>query len=142
MGFRKVSLFLLRVSLGWMFLYAGITKVLDSTWTSAGYLNNAKTFVSFYQWLASPGIIPWVDLVNQWGLTLLGIALILGIFVRISALLGALLMLLYYFPVLSFPYAGTHSFLVDDHIIYVFSLLVLSFSKAGRTWGLDRVFNK
>ncbi|NQU82388.1 MAG: DoxX family protein [Parcubacteria group bacterium] len=133
MGFRKISLFLLRVSIGWMFLYAGITKVLDPTWTSAGYLNNAKTFVSFYQWLASPGIVVWVDLINQWGLALLGISLIVGIFVRYSALLGVLLMALYYIPVLSFPYVGTHSFLIDEHVIYIFALLVLRFSDTGRS---------
>lgn len=62
--FRRISLFLLRISMGWLFFYAGITKILDPTWTSAGYLNSAKTFSEFYQFLASPGILPWVDLIT------------------------------------------------------------------------------
>jgi len=63
---------------------------------------------------------------------------LLGIFVRLSSKLGAILMLLYYIPILHFPYVGTHSFLVDEHIIYVFSLLLLGELKAGRYWGLEK----
>jgi len=136
MNTKHLSLFLLRVSLGWLFFYAGITKVLDASWTSAGYLTGAKTFAEFYQFLASPGIIPFIDFVNQWGLTLLGISLLLGVGVRLSAPLGALLMLLYYFPVLEFPYVGTHSYLVDEHIVYIAALLVLASARAGHMWGL------
>jgi len=63
---------------------------------------------------------------------------LLGIFVRLSSKLGAILMLLYYIPILKFPYVGTHSFLVDEHIIYVFLLLLLGELKAGRYWGLEK----
>ena len=77
--FQKISLFLLRVSLGWMFFYAGITKVINPAWSAEGYLNGAKTFAGFYHWLASPGILPVTNFVNEWGLTLLGVSLVLGI---------------------------------------------------------------
>jgi len=53
-----------------------------------------------------------------------------------------LLMILYYLPVLSFPYAGEHSFLVDEHIIYITTFLVLFASNAGTVWGLDSWFQK
>lgn len=135
---QKLSLFFLRVSLGWMFLYAGITKVLNPEWSAAGYLKGAKTFAGFYQWLASPGIVPIVNFVNEWGLTLLGISLIFGVFVRLSGILGAVLMLMYYFPILQFPYPNTHSYIVDEHIIYAATLLFLGAIKAGRVWGLER----
>jgi len=128
--------------MGWLFFYAGITKILDATWTSAGYLNSAKTFPSLYQWLASPDILPWVDLINEWGLTLLGVSLIIGLFVRFSAPLGAIMMLLYYLPILSYPYVGTHSLLVDEHIIYIFVLLSLNYLGASKIFGLDRFFEK
>ncbi|MEK7098213.1 MAG: hypothetical protein AAB906_05185, partial [Patescibacteria group bacterium] len=56
--FQKISLFLLRISLGWLFFWAGITKVLNPTWSAAGYLQGAKTFADFYQWLATPSLLP------------------------------------------------------------------------------------
>lgn len=134
---QKISLFLLRVTVGWMMFWAGITKVVDPAFSAAGYLKGAKTFVWFYQWLASPGIVPAVNFVNEWGLTLLGASLILGIGVRLSSMLGAALMLLYYFPILDFPYPNPHSFLVDEHIIYAACLLLFAALRAGRTWGLE-----
>lgn len=120
-----------------MFFWAGITKVVDPAFSAGGYLKGAKTFVWFYQWLTNPNILPLVNFVNEWGLTLLGISLILGIGVRLSSVLGAMLMLLYYFPILDFPYPNAHSFIVDEHIIYVAALLFLAALRAGRTWGLE-----
>jgi len=135
--YQNITLFALRLSLGWLFFYAGITKVLNPNWTAEGYLRGAKTFFGFYQWLAGPDILPVVNFLNEWGLTLIGISLIVGIGVRLSSLLGALLMLLYYFPVLDFPYPNPHSYLVDEHIIYALVLLLLASFRAGRVWGLE-----
>ena len=134
---QKVSLFVLRFALGWFFFYAGITKVLNPAWSAAGYLKGAKTFSGFYLWLTNPDILPLVDFINEWGLTLLGISLIFGVFVRLSSISGAILMLLYYFPILKFPYAGDHAFLVDEHIIYTLALFFFAASRAGRTYGLE-----
>lgn len=134
--FEKISLFLTRVGMGWLMFYAGITKVLNPDWTAAGYLNNAKTFPALFQWFASPVNIGWVNFVNEWGLTLLGVSLILGIGVRFSSILGIVLMLLYWFPVLEFPYVE-HGFLVDDHLIYALVLLYFAAVRAGRVWGLE-----
>lgn len=134
---EKTSLFSLRLALGWLMLYAGWTKIIDPTWNAAGYLKAAKTFPGFYHWLIQPNLLPIVNFANEWGLALLGISLILGIFVRCSSILGAALMLLYYFPVLVFPKIGTTSYIVDDHVIYALVLLVFAAWKAGRVWGLD-----
>lgn len=134
---EKISLFLLRIALGWLFFYAGITKVLDPKWSAAGYLTTAKTFSGFYGWLASPSVLPIVNFVNEWGLTLLGISLILGVFVRLSSILGAAMMLLYYLPILAFPYPNPHSFIVDEHIIYALVLIFFATLRAGRYYGLE-----
>lgn len=134
---QKISLFLLRLAMGWLMFYAGITKILNPEWSSAGYLKGAKTFVGFYQWLASPGILPIVNSVNEWGLTLLGISLILGIAVRLSSVLGAVLMLLYFLPILDFPYPNPHPFIVDEHVIYALVLLFFAAVRAGRVWGFE-----
>lgn len=136
---KRILLVLLRVSMGWLFLYAGLTKVLDATWTASGYLNSAQTFTGLYQWLAGPTMLPIVNLLNQWGLVVIGVCLILGLFIRWTALFGSLLMLLYYIPALNFPYAGSHSFLVDEHIIYILVLFFLGAFNAGRIFGLDKL---
>lgn len=134
----QLSLFLLRIAMGWMMLYAGLTKVLDPEWSAAGYLAGAKTFPAFFGWFALPQNIGWVNFVNEWGLTFLGISLLLGIGVRFSSALGTGLMLLYYFPILKFPYPNPHSYIVDEHLIYALILLFFAAIRAGRYYGLEK----
>lgn len=134
--------FVLRLSFGWFFLYAGVSKIMNTGWSAYDYLQPAKTFVSFYQWLASPVIIDIVNFINVWALTLLGISLILGLFLRVSTIAGILLMILYYFPVLDFPKAGQHSFLIDEHIIYALLLLVIHRAHAARFLSIDSILIK
>jgi len=134
---QRITLVLLRVGLGWLFLYAGITKVLDPKWSAAPYIKNAIAFHYVYAWLGSASNIGWVNFLNEWGLTLIGVALIVGIFIRYVSLAGILLMLLYYLPILSFPHVGDHSYIVDEHIIYSIGFLILITFNAGRYWGFD-----
>jgi len=135
--FQKVSILLMRLGLGWYFLYAGITKVLDPTWSAAGYISQTKILTGLYEWFASPAILPVINFLNQWGLTLVGLALILGIWVRFSSIVAVFLMVMYYIPVLDFPLAGAHSYIVDDHVLYILGFLILIAFKAGNYWGLD-----
>lgn len=132
----------LRLALGWMYLYAGVSKIANPAWSAEGYLKSAKTFSSFYQWLASPGVLSVVNILNEWGLTLLGVSLILGLFVRQSAWLGIGIMALYYLPVVQFPYVGKNFLLVDDHIIFIAALCVLIAGRAGKVWGMDALRKK
>ncbi len=134
--YQKVSLFLLRLGFGWLFLYAGVTKVMNPEWSGAGYMQSAKTFSGFYEWLASDTMLPIINFLNEWGQIALGVALILGVFTRLAGYLGALMMVLYYFPILDFPYPNEHSFIVDEHILYALALLYLAEAKAGNAWGL------
>ena len=133
---QKFFLFVSRITVGWMFFYAGITKVLDPQWSAEGYLKGAKAFTWFFQIILDPNILLIINFINKWGLTLLGISLILGLFVRFSSLLGVLLMALYYIA-LGFPYPNPHSYIVDEHIIYISILLFFAAVKAGRVFGLD-----
>ena len=131
------SLLLLRLSLGLLFLYAGLTKIADPAWSAAGYLKGAKSFPELFAWFARPEILPVTNFLNEWGLTLIGIALVLGVFVRLASLAGVLLMLLYYLP-LPFPFPNAHSFVIDEHIVYIAALLVLASLRAGRFFGLEK----
>ncbi len=114
---QKIALLILRISLGWMYFYAGVTKLIVPNWSAAFYFKDAQTFAGLYKLFLNPNILPIVNFLNEWGLTLLGIALILGIFVRLSSILGIMLMILYYLPILKIPYPNAHSFIVDEHII-------------------------
>ena len=134
------ALFLARISLGWLFFYAGITKILDPNWSAQGFLGSAKTFPDLYAWFASPANINWVNFLNEWGLTLIGVALILGVFTKWASIAGILMMLLYYFPGLDFPYID-HGFIVDQHIIYIFLFALIASTK--QTFALDnRLFKR
>ncbi|MEK7174628.1 MAG: DoxX family membrane protein [Patescibacteria group bacterium] len=137
----KLTLTVARVSLGWLFFYAGYTKLINPAWTAAGYLKGAKAFVGFYAWLASPDMIGVTNALNAWGLALIGLALIFGISVRLAGILGALMMLLYYLP-LGFPHPNAHSYIVDEHIVYAALLLFFAAVRAGRTWGFDEALRR
>lgn len=137
MNISQKTIIALRLTLGWMFLYAGLAKLLNPSWSAAGFLNNAKTFPSIYQWFASPGILPIINIINEWALFLLGVSLLFGVFVRLSSSLGIVLMVLYYLPQLNFPYVGKNYLLIDEHVIFVLGLLILIQAGAGRIWGLD-----
>lgn len=131
------SLVLMRVVMGWVFFYAGIDKILAGDWSARGYLMGAagregSLFPGFWQTLATD-YIGIIDPLNMWGLTLIGLALILGAFVRWSAFWGAVMMLFYYFS----SYPLQHSLIIDDHIVYAVLLFGLGAFGAGRILGLD-----
>lgn len=130
----RYAMLALRLSLGWLFLYAGWTKIMNPSWSAAGYLQSAKTFTPFYQWLASPDLLPITDFVNQWALFLVGLCLIIGFRVRIASFVGALLMLLYYFPILDGFRPNEHALIVDEHIIYSAGFLVLAMHAHDARW--------
>ncbi len=127
----------MRMSLGVLFLYAGVTKVLNPEWSAAGYLKGAKSFAWLFGWMFDPSILPAINFLNEWGLTLLGVSLLLGCLVRLSSYAGMALMLLYYLAAIDFPYPNPHALLIDEHIIYILALLVLVAFEAGGHWGLD-----
>ncbi|HNX80127.1 MAG TPA: DoxX family membrane protein, partial [Prolixibacteraceae bacterium] len=135
-NWKSILITILRAAIGWHFLYEGISKLAATGWTSYGYLSNTTGFLSgFYHALASnPAIISVVDFLNIWGLTAIGLALFLGVFVRYASIAGVLLLVLYYF---AYPPFGSSllkategQFLfVDRNFLEALTLLVLLFLK-------------
>ena len=68
------------------------------------------------------------------GLLGIGVALILGIGMRIAAAAGALLLVLMWTAVLP----PENNPFMDDHLIYAAVLVVLALTRAGNTLGLGR----
>lgn len=83
------------------------------------------------------------DLGNKWGLTLVGICLMLGLFTRFAALCGAGLLCMYYFAMPPWPglpespMAEGHYWIVNKNVIEAIALLMIATSGVGRWWGLD-----
>lgn len=124
----------LQLIMGWLFLYSGITKVLDPKWTASGYLMHAvpegNPFSGVWPVLAGA---PLVDILFQWGLALVGLGLIVGAFTRWNAFWGSVMMLFIWASSLPLE----NGIVVDEHIVYIAVLFGLSAVGAGRIAGLD-----
>ena len=116
--------------------FAGIEKVLNPEWSASRFLNSAQTFSDFYAWFALPGNTWWVDPLNAWGITLIGVALLLGVCVTYAGFAGAFLMILYYFPHVSFPFILEHGFIVEEHIIYAAAFILIALLPEAERFGI------
>jgi thiosulfate dehydrogenase [quinone] large subunit len=145
-----VSLVVLRIMIGWHFLYEGIYKFQKVGWSAAGYLKQSKgLFAGLFNWMAnSPQILDVVNFMNMWGLTLIGLGLILGCFTRLAAIGGALIVLLYYFA--NPPFVGYFSstalegnyLIVNKNLVEIAGLFVIAVTYSGRYCGFDRILHR
>jgi thiosulfate dehydrogenase [quinone] large subunit len=139
-----------RISIGWVFLWAFLDKTFGlgfateraDAWVNGGsptfgFLNfgtEGKTFHDFFASLSGP-FADWLFMIGLLGI---GLALILGIGMRIAAVSGAIMLMLMWaaeLPLENNPF-------MDDHIIYALVLGVLAIAGAGRTWGLGRAWEE
>ena len=88
----------IRILIGWHFLYEGIVKLASPAWSAGPYLlESTWIFSGFFKALAvNQSVLAVVDFLNIWGLIFIGAGLFLGLFTRIAAWAGALLLLFYY----------------------------------------------
>jgi uncharacterized membrane protein YphA (DoxX/SURF4 family) len=137
-----------RIAVGWHFFYEGLSKIIAGGWSSAPFLAGSRwIFAPVFQWMSqSPAIISVVDFLNIWGLTLIGLGLILGAFTRISSGAGAVMLLFYfvaYPPVpgytISVPVEGSYLW-VNKTLIEFFVLILFLFISSDSHLGLDRLF--
>jgi thiosulfate dehydrogenase (quinone) large subunit len=140
----------LRVLLGWYFLYEGITKLFNPDWSALGYLMDSKGPVSglFHSMASNLDLVSVVDWLNMWGLTLIGLGLLLGLLTQLSLIFGILLLVMYYLshPALAsvnyvMPQEGSY-LLVNKTLIEIFAMAVLYVFPTGKIVGLDRIMSK
>ena len=148
-----------RVATGFLFLWAFLDKTFGfgyATQSANAWINGGsptKGFLSrvavgpfestFHSWAGAA----WADWLFMIGLLAIGIALILGIGLRLAAVSGTLMMLLMWaaeWPLARFTSAGEPSMstnpVVDYHIVYALVLIALALTYAGHTWGLGRLW--
>jgi thiosulfate dehydrogenase (quinone) large subunit len=141
---------LLRVSLGWVFLWAFLDKTFGlghetagkDAWTNGGsptkgFLAFAATgpFKDFYNGIAGQA---WADWLFMVGLLCIGTALVLGIAMRAAAAAGVLMLVLMWTVVLP----PANNLFMDDHLIYAMVLVLITALGAGHTWGLGRTWER
>ena len=133
-------LFLMRVFVGWMFLYAGASQIIHGE-SSYGFLTHVKTFHDFFGNFATPTMLPITDILMKWGHLLIGLSLVSGLLIRLSGPFGILIMVTYHFAHMDWPYiTDHHSFLLDYHATYAVVIAYLMLHSAGHAWGLDGYF--
>src|ERR1017187_3412736 len=140
---------LLRVAIGWHFLYEGWTKLLYPCWTSTGYLNSAVGPASpFFHWLAANAArVRVIDQLNEWGLIPVGLGLMVGVLIRPAAIAGMILLALYYaaYPPLFAPVgqgASEGSYLiVNKNLVELLALAVVAAAPA-TSFALERLIFK
>jgi thiosulfate dehydrogenase (quinone) large subunit len=144
---RLVMLVLLRVAIGWHFLYEGIAKLYQPGWSAYGYLMDSKGIFSglFHSMAANTQVLQVVDFLNVWGLILVGFSLMVGLFSRYAKIAAILLLLFYYLahpPLLHanylFPGEGTYLW-VNKNLIEMLAVCVLLVFPTGHIIGLDRL---
>jgi len=149
---------LLRLSMGWTFFWAFLDKLFGlgfascvdkktmqylgmlcdkGTWLTGGSptmgflkFSSKGPFAGFFQGLAGNAAVDWLFML---GLALIGLALLLGIGVRIAGYSGALMLVLMYTAGFIPP---TNNPFLDEHILNAIICIGLVRSRAGQYWGL------
>lgn len=151
---------ILRIAIGWVFLWAFLDKLLGlgfatgrnpetgvidffspDAWIQGGSptegflsfgLHTKEPFLGIYSDLAGHAWVDWIYMISMLSI---GVALILGIAVRLAAVAGIIWMVLFYTAVAIWP--ENNPFL-DDHIVYAIALAGIAYVGAGRYLGLGR----
>ena len=100
-----------------------------------GYLENGAQgpLASTFAAMASP-VTDWLFMLGLLGV---GLALLLGIGLRVAAVSGTVLFAMLWLS--QWPLAaGSNNPVVDDHVLVILLLAVLATTLAGDTWGLGR----
>jgi thiosulfate dehydrogenase [quinone] large subunit len=153
-NYRGIGVVLARVTVGWVFFYAGIEKVLAATpFTAAGFLKFGTigttaekvadgTIVNpthaFWVSLAGDGtLLPLVNFLVVFGEVAIGAAMILGLATRFASVAGALMMGLFWIAAWDFSHG-----VVNYHSVLAVITLALGIIGAGEFFGLDAIVEK
>jgi thiosulfate dehydrogenase [quinone] large subunit len=144
---QMTAIVVLRVVIGWHFLYEGIAKLTKPTWSAAGFLLQSRgPFAEVFHWMAADADrLALVNQMNMWGITAIGLGLVLGCFTRLASAAGIVLILLFYlcnppFPgyFYSIPMEGSYV-VVNKNLVELVGLAVILVTGSGRAAGLDRI---
>ncbi len=144
-GWQVSGLTILRIMIGWHFLYEGLVK-LYTPWSAEAYLQGAVgPFKSIFTGIAQhDGLLNLVNILNEWGLVLIGLALFAGLFAKAGKIAGLILLLFYYVAYPPFASLGVNPhvegsyWIVNKNLIEMAALFVLLMFPSSHVTGLDR----
>ena len=132
-----------RLAMAWTFLYAASHQVFVPSFSVVGFLSHTKTWHDVFVVFTSPATAPITTFMVEYGHLLIGLSLLTGLMVRVSASFGILLMIIYWFAHMDWPFIeNTNNFIVDYHLVYAGVLAYLIAARAGHVFGLDSVAEK
>jgi thiosulfate dehydrogenase [quinone] large subunit len=132
-----------RFTMAWTFLYAASHQVFDPDWTVVGFLSHTKTFHDLFAVFTTPTMAPITTVLVEYGHLLIGLSLLFGLMVRVSAAAGIMLMLVYWMAHMDWPFIeNKNNLIIDQHIVYAGVLVLLIVKQAGHVWGLDALAEK
>lgn len=119
---EKALIVYFRLVMAWTFLYAASHQVFVPGWSIVGFST----------------VAPITTFMVEYGHLLIGLSLLTGLMVRVSASFGVLLMIIYWFAHMDWPFIeNTNNFIVDFHLVYAGVLVYLVVKRAGHVFGLD-----
>ncbi|BCY07398.1 hypothetical protein [Actinoplanes sp. L3-i22] len=145
------TLAVLRFATGFVFLWAFLDKTFGfgyatpsaKAWINGGsptkgFLSSVEAgpFQSLFHNLAGNVVVDWAFMLGLLGI---GLALILGIGLRVAA--GATTAMMAMMWLAEWPLAsGSSNPIVDYHVIYALGAVIIALTYAGHTWGLGRLW--
>lgn len=136
--FEKSLILYFRLTMAWTFLYAASHQVFVPSFTVIGFLNHTKTFHDLFAVFTTPTMAPITTFLVEYGHLLIGLSLLTGLMVRVSASFGVLLMGIYWMAHMDWPFVeNTNNLIFDYHAVYGGVLVYLIVKRAGHVWGLD-----
>lgn len=149
------ALAVLRLATGFIFLWAFLDKTFglgystptERAWInggtpSQGFLNSDAVvgpLKPFFAAIASPA----TDVLFMIGMLAIGLAVMIGIGLRISAVVGTLIMLAMYLAEWPFEAnAASNNPLITYQLMYALALIVIAALSAGDTWGAGKAWKR
>jgi len=131
---------LLRLTMGWIFVWSGFDKLLGD-FSSAGFLANGTQgpLGDWFQGLAqNQAALDVIDPLVVWGQILIGLALVFGVGTRFALLWAGAMSFMFY--IAQFPPANNP--FMDEHLVYILLFVLLGALGAGRILGLDAIIER
>lgn len=150
-----VALAVTRILVGWVFLWAFLDKTFGlgfstkpgAAWVAGGSptdgflrfgVNPEGPFVEFFRSMIGNPLVEWLFMLGLLGI---GVALILGVGLRIAAVAGTILLVMMWAAELPLE----NNPVIDDHIIYAMVLIVVALGRRELSltdWWLKQKFVK
>lgn len=132
---QRLVLVLLRLALGGIFLYSGLTGILSNSLAIPHPLVSAL-LPDFYHWVGSPARLMLVNTIYEWSLLVVGLLILTGFLTYFASIAGIILILFTYLP----TFSGSLEHALNADLIYILVFVLLIVSRAGSVFGLDRYF--